>query len=224
MTAATRRLGDTFSFVLGAWRVRPRGKKIITAASILLMISGAAMFSYPFLTDIYTRNRQGKLQDDFASPEFQSRAIGGAVAEGEVLTRIIIAKLSVDSLIVEGTDPGALRAGAGHYLKTALPCDPGNVGIAGHRTTYGKPFNRLDELVVGDKIILEMPGRKCTYSVVDGPSDKSRPRARAAGWITDPRDGGVLAPLDGSFLTLTTCHPKGSAAKRLIIRAQLIQD
>lgn len=221
MTASVRRFGDAFGFVFGAWRVRPRGKRILTALSIVLMLSGAGMFSYPFLTDLYTKVKQGQLQDDFTSPEFQDRLGSGAVVAGEVLTRIRIPKIGVDALIVEGSDPGALRAGAGHYPNTALPCDEGNVGIAGHRTTYGKPFNRLDELVAGDTITLEMPGRTCTYTVVEGEAGKPKPRPKAAGWITDPRDGGVLSPMQGRFLTLTTCHPKGSAAKRLILRAQI---
>ena len=51
--------------------------------------------------------------------------------------------------MVEGTSPEALRAGAGHYPETPLPGQAGNVAIAGHRTTYGKPFNRLDEVAPG---------------------------------------------------------------------------
>lgn len=221
MTARAGRLSDAFSFVFGAWRVRPLGKRVVAGLSVMLMISGLVMFSYPFLTDVYTRLRQGSLQDQFLSPSFSER--GPAAAErGQVLTRIIIDKIGVDSLIVEGTDPGSLRAGAGHYVDTALPCGRGNVGIAGHRTTYGKPFGRIDELVEGDTIVLEMPSVRCTYTVIVDGGARPRPRAGAAGWITVPSDGTVLLPSEESLLTLTTCHPKGSDDKRLIVRARLV--
>lgn len=216
------RLRDAMSFIWGAWKVRPRGRKIIWVFAILLALSGSAMLSYPFLTNIYSSIRQSDLAEEFESPEFLSDFTAGQIAPGQVLTRIRIASVGVDALIVEGTEPAALRAGAGHYRPTALPCKRGNVGIAGHRTTYGKPFSRLDELKVGDTIELITPKEACRYRVVDGPAGAARPRKGAPSWITHPKDGAVLNPLDGSFLTLTTCHPKGSAAKRLIVRAEKV--
>ena len=62
----------------------------------------------------------------------------------------MIPALNVDTVVVEGTGATALRAGAGHYPNTPLPGEEGNVAIAGHRTTYGKPFANLDRLAVGD--------------------------------------------------------------------------
>ena len=53
-----------------------------------------------------------------------------------------------------GTDEISLQYGPGHYMQTNLPGSGGNVGIAGHRTTYGAPFTRLDLLEVGDTIFL----------------------------------------------------------------------
>lgn len=216
------RVGDAFGFLFGAWRLRPRSKKILSAVSILLALSGAGMLSYPFLTDLYSATQQNRLADEFSSPEFQSDYGLRRVDPGQVLTRMTIEAIGLEALIVEGTDPGALRAGAGHYRKTALPCEPGNVGIAGHRNTYGEPFNRLDELVEGDLIELRTPEQTCTYRVLDGPSSARRPQAGAAGWITYPQDVGVIGPMDGSFLTLTTCHPLNSSKERLIIRAELV--
>lgn len=180
------------------------------------------MLSYPYVTDIYSSREQSKLIREFSLPDLESRFSAGRIDDGEVLLRIIIPKIGVDSLIVEGTAAKALRAGAGHYKETALPCKTGNVGIAGHRTTYGKPFNRLDELNPGDEITLITPEEKCTYRAVASTTNLPKPRAAAAAWITHPLDGAVLGPLDGSFLTLTTCHPKRSAAQRLILRAELV--
>jgi sortase A len=93
----------------------------------------------------------------------------------------------------------------------------GNVAIAGHRTTYGRPFNRLDQMRPGDDVWLMTPVGDYRYVVVD---------ASEVGWvanplITLPKDWSVIAPTSNASLTLTTCHPKGSAAERLIVRAQL---
>lgn len=179
------------------------------------------MISYPIGTDIISTRAQGRLRAEFTSPTFRTDFQSGAVEPGRVLTRIIVPSIGVDALVVEGTDARALRAGAGHYSSTPLPCEDGNVSIAGHRSTYGKPFSRFDELEAGDEIVLVTPERRCSYRVVDGPKGSPRPLPGAAGWITHPKDGAVIGHLDGSFLTLTTCHPKGSAAKRLIVRAEL---
>jgi sortase A len=104
------------------------------------------------------------------------------------------------------------RAGAGHYPNTPLPGQDGNVAIAGHRTTYGKPFNRVDELNVGDRIWLITPVGEYEYEVSKDP------------WVTGPRDWSVIEPTSAPSLTLTTCHPKGSAAERLIVRAELVDS
>lgn len=221
-TANSSRLRDAMSFIWGAWKVRPRGRRAIWALALVLALSGSGMLFYPFLTNVYSSIRQSNLARDFESPQFRSDFNTGQIAPGQVLTRIRISSIGVDALIVEGTEPAALRAGAGHYRPTALPCRRGNVGIAGHRTTYGKPFNRLDELKMGDVIELITPSESCKYSVVDGPAGTPRPKRGAPSWVTHPKDGAVLNPIDGNFLTLTTCHPKGSAAKRLILRAQLM--
>lgn len=215
------RVASAASFMFGAWRARPRGRRILYAVSVLMALTGAGMISYPIATDIISTREQGRLRAQFSSPAFRTDFEAGAIEPGRVLTRIIVPRVGVDALVVEGTDARALRAGAGHYSSTPLPCEPGNVSIAGHRTTYGKPFSRFDELKVGDEIVLVTPDHRCSYKVVDGPKGIARPLPEAAGWITHPKDGAVIGPLTGSWLTLTTCHPKGSAAKRLIVRAQL---
>lgn len=179
------------------------------------------MVSWPFLTDLIGSREQSRLSQEFQSPEFRSRFGAAEIAPGHVVMRVVIPSIGVDSLVVEGTDPKTLRAGAGRYQTSARPCNPGNVAIAGHRNIYGKPFLRVDELRRGDEVRLVTPERTCTYEVVDGPKGTARPSKSAAGWITTPDDGSVIAPLPGSMLTLTTCHPKNHATKRLIIRAQL---
>jgi sortase A len=92
----------------------------------------------------------------------------------------------------------------------------GNVAIAGHRTTYGKPFNQLDRLAPGDKIDLTTPLGTCEYVVTDRGSGPNP-------FVVDPGNLAIVANTPGERnLTLTTCHPKGSAKQRLVIRAHLV--
>src|SRR3546814_693306 len=129
------------------------------------------------------------------------------------LTRLIIPAIEVDVVVVEGTTASALRAGAGHYADTPLPCEIGNVAIAGHRTTYGRPFHNLDLLEVGQQITLETPIGDCTYEVNRDP------------FVVSPTQTEVVANTpDEATLTLTTGHPKGSARQRLIVKATLVSS
>ena len=98
-------------------------------------------------------------------PRLRQAYLERRIQVGDSLTRIKIPAIDVDVVVVEGTSASALRAGAGHYPSTPLPCEQGNVGIAGHRTTYGRPFNNLDLLAPGDLIVLETPIGICTYKV-----------------------------------------------------------
>ena len=182
----------------------------LSALSVVLLLSAIGLLGYPVYTNFYQRRVQGRLEKQIASPEHIERYKSGKLEDGDALTRLKIPALDVDVVVVEGTSSSALRAGAGHYPKTPLPCDPGNVAIAGHRTTYGRPFSNIDRLKPGDTVILETPIGSCTYEL-------SRPP-----FITAPTDFSVVANTPTTHeLTLTTCHPKGSAKERLIVKATL---
>src|SRR3546814_1729232 len=110
-------------------------------------------------TTLFRSDRQ------IASPELKQDYLDRNVDVGDSLTRLTIPSIEVDVVVVEGTTASALRAGAGHYADTPLPCEIGNVAIAGHRTTYGRPFHNVDLLEVGDEITLQTPIGECTYAV-----------------------------------------------------------
>jgi sortase A len=115
--------------------------------------------------------------------------------------------------VVEGVTVQALKAGPGHYPGTALPGEDGNFAVAGHRTTYGAPFFHLDDLVAGDEIhVTDRQGRQHVYEVretaVVTPGDT---------WVIEPDPLESGAPT----MTLTTCHPRFSAAQRLVVFAEL---
>jgi sortase A len=189
-------------------RTRRGARRAISVLSVLLLIGGVAMLGYPLFTNLYQDRLQGKLNKQFASPDLQQAYREGKVQVGDSLTRIRIPSIDVDAIVVQGTTAAALRAGAGHYSKTPLPCDSGNVAIAGHRTTYGKPFANLDRLKIGDTIELATPVGGCVYEITKDP------------YVVGKNDLTVINPSPERILTLTTCHPKGSAAQRLIIRAK----
>ena len=131
-----------------------------------------------------------------------------APPNGQPVGLITIPEIGLNSVIVEGTDTAALRTGPGHYPGTPLPGEAGNVAIAGHRTTYARPFYNLDALKPGDPIHISTVQGSFTYSVVNTV-------------IVSPDDVSVAAPTATPQLTLTTCNPRYSAATRMVVHASL---
>ena len=184
----------------------------LTILAIVLALAGTGVLAYPFATDMWAARLQRSLVGELAVSADSYRA--GKIKPGEPLTQLEIPRLDVDVVVVEGTSLAALHAGAGHYPRTPLPGERGNVAIAGHRTTYGKPFNRMDELVPGDRVILTTPLGRHVYEI------EQRPR------VVEPNDWSVIHeyPKRGSYLTLTSCHPEGSADYRIVVRARLVDS
>ena len=126
----------------------------------------------------------------------------------EVMGVLRIAKLDVKVPIVNGVKADNLKVGVGYIPGTASIGEIGNTAIAGHRSyTFGKFFNRLDELDIGDKIEIYSNGQTYEYTVYKK-------------HIVDPTDLSVLNRNDtDKVLTLITCHPIYIASHRLIVHA-----
>ena len=193
-------------------RTRRWLRRLLSGLSVLLLLGGVGLVGFPFATNMWQGRIQERLDDQIASPELQQAYKERKIETGDSLTRIKIPALGLDTVVVEGITPSALRAGAGHYPQTPLPCEGGNVAIAGHRTTYGRPFANVDQLKPGDTIELTTPIGGCVYQVSRAP------------FVVAPSELSVIDPTPDRSLTLTTCHPKGSAAQRLIIRATWVKD
>jgi len=198
--------------VLRALRSKPWLRPLLSVLSVVLLLGGVGLLGYPFFTNVYQGRVQGKLNHQLATPQLQQAYKSHKVSVGQSLTRIKIPAIGVNVVVVEGTTASALRAGAGHYTTTPLPCDAGNVSIAGHRTTYGKPFADVDRLKAGDTIELDTPIGGCIYQLGRAP------------YVVDKSDLSVIQPTKGRDLTLTSCHPKGSAAQRIIVRAAWVKN
>ncbi len=132
----------------------------------------------------------------------------GKLSNGDPFGRIEIPTIGADYIVIQGTDEGDLQRGPGHYPTTALPGQGRTIGIAGHRTTYGAPFNQIDKIEVGDEITLEMPYATFTYRVTK--TD-----------IVDPSDVEIVDDVGHELLVLTACHPLYSAAQRYAVFAEL---
>ncbi len=131
-------------------------------------------------------------------------------SDGDVMARIEIPSIGLDAKVVSGVQPDDLKDGPGHYPDTPMPGQLGNSAIAGHRTTYGQPFYHLDEIEPGQEIVLTTVQGRFVYRMTGNE-------------IVGAGDAGVIATTDPTVatLTLTTCHPRYTAAKRLIVYAEL---
>lgn len=197
------------------------GRTFITAGALILLFVAYQLWG----TGIREAQAQNRLDDDFAEALADAAQGPGTtltpapgdpetvppidpVPEGDPVARIRIPEIGVDKIVVEGVSLPALKKGPGHYPDTPLPGQEGNASIAGHRTTYGAPFNRVDELEAGDEIFVETVQGEFRYLVEDTE-------------IVRPSQVEVLEDKDDNRLTLTSCHPKYSARERIVVVAQL---
>jgi sortase A len=206
---------------------------VLIATGVLLVLDAVltVVWQEP-VTAIYGKVRQGELGGDLdklnntpltpaergvlqqlrtnqARITFLARSMRRHVHDGQAIGRLEIPDIHANYVMVEGTDAGPLRKGPGHYPATPFPGMPGTVGVAGHRTTYLAPFNKLDKLNKGDEVRVEMPYATVTYRV-----ERTQIVEPTALWVT--RRVGY------DRLVMTACHPKYSAAERIVVFARQV--
>jgi sortase A len=191
------------------------GRVLITVGLLILLFVGYQLWG----TGIWEARAQSDLEDKFdrelarAEPEPTTttpRTAPVPPPAGDPIGVIRIDKIGVDKVVVEGTAVPDLRTGPGHYEGSPLPGQLGNAAIAGHRTTYGAPFENLDQLATGDAISVQTVTGTWRYELTEDPFSVS------------PSQVEVLDPVpEQASLTLTTCDPKYSASERLIVKATL---
>ena len=207
---------------------------LIVSGGLLLADAGATLVWKEPVSSLYTRFQQGDLQGhldrlDRIKPTpvqaralkqlpdpkrrlaFAARSLDRKTQEGDALGKLRIDRIGLSSVFVEGTDAGDLRKGPGHYPGTPLPGRRGTVAIAGHRTTYGAPFRRIDKVKPGDEVRVAMPYGRFTYRV-----ERTR--------IVAPTAVRVTQRVSHDRLVLSACHPLYSAAKRIVVFARLIRS
>jgi sortase A len=138
-----------------------------------------------------------------------ARAWRKASSRGDPIARLRLPTLDVSEIVVNGTDSSTLKEGPGRYLGTAMPGENELVYIAGHRTTYGAPFSRIDRLERGDPVLVELPYGSFRYRVTGHR-------------IVDDNDLTVLESKGFEELALQACHPRFFASQRYIAYAELV--
>lgn len=195
------------------------GQILIAAGLVVTLFIVFEIFGTAFIQQQHQTRLRSQLEPALHDPT-ESRVIRGplvtapvhaAPAGGSPVAVLKIPRIGLDMVVVQGTSTTDLELGPGHYAGTPLPGEAGNVGIAGHRTTWARPFWNLDELLPGDFIKLRSPQGVFVYRMI---------------WIkaVNPTDVAVLDPTAHPSLTLTTCTPKFSAAQRLVVRARLVRS
>ncbi len=188
-----------------------RVQRFIRWTRRVLLICGVLALSYVGLTLLDARIYQEKAgltleKQIHAQEEHETVHPKLAVKEGDVLGRIEIPRIGVSVIVLQGTTARTLRLGVGHIEGTALPGEPGDIGIAGHRDTY---FRSLKDIRQKDEIQIQTAAGITRYEV---------------DWIqiTVPSDVAIVSPTSESALTLVTCYPFhyiGAAPERFVVHA-----
>jgi sortase A len=212
--------------------LKPLSSLLLVVGALLLTDAVVTLVWQEPVSALYSRLEQSRLGDDLAKLEgtkptaqdrevlsrlgtldrklaYAARVLNRRTDDGQPLGRIRMPSIGVSSVVVAGTNGASLRRGPGHYPGTPLPGARGTVAIAGHRTTYGAPFRRLDRLDRGDRVEVSMPYGRFVYEV-----ERERIVAPTATWVTQR--------VGYDRLVLSACHPLYSAAKRIVVFARLV--
>jgi sortase A len=207
-------------------------RTLIRATAAILALSGTAALAWvavtlfwgePF-TAISAARAQTALRTELAQREAawtpsarakrpvplrrRAAAYHRSLRRGDAIGRIVVPRLGLRTVFVEGTRKGDLARGPGHYGMTRLPGLGGTVAVAGHRTTYLRPFRHINKMRIGDSISLELPYGTFRYRVY-------------ARKIVDERDWSIIGRRRFEKLVLSACHPLYSAAQRIVVFARL---
>jgi len=203
---------------------------LLIASGVLLLAWGLLVWQWqdPF-TALYTHWQQGRLAQSLEREfvDFRPHAdASGLVAErrqiaadaarlrrtatrGQPIGRIVIGRIGLKMVLVNGTDHDSLTKGPGRDLRSYMPGQDRLVYIAGHRTTYLAPFSHIDAIRPGDFVRLEMPYATFVYRA-------TKHRVVAA------NDLSVLRSPRHELLELQACHPRFFATQRYIVYAKLV--
>jgi sortase (surface protein transpeptidase) len=235
---------------------RGAGELLVTAGVIVLLFVVYQLY----VTNLFSAHEQAKATGAMEQRWHNPRGTHFDLAEGKGIGKLYIPALGADYhfTIIQGTSESDLAIGPGHYTGTALPGQPGDFAVAGHRVGKGAPFNDLNLVKSCDAMVVETADYWYVYRMlpkaeqVDGwaagrgrkrlcsGADGGAPVKPLGGKYSDtvgmevvaPSAREVIAPVphhpdvevgkgDPALITLTTCTPKFSDAKRLILHGVL---
>jgi sortase A len=215
------------------------GMVLIVVGVLVLAYAAAVLFWRDPITDLYARYQQHKLagQLEEAWPDYQTGRLEGSFNGDEAarraalqaqiaraardyesrlrnskpMGRIVVPRMGLRAIFVHGTSWGRdLSKGPGHYERTSVPGLGETMAIAGHRTTFGAPFRRIDRLDPGDELTLELPYGTFVYRVFQHR-------------VVDSDDWSIVRERGFDTLVLSACHPLYSASQRWVVFARLAE-
>jgi sortase A len=203
----------------------------------LLIVAGVLTLAWVVLvwrwqdpfTALYTHFEQARLSDryekrasafrppvargDLASMQRlvarEARSYQRTLHAGDPVGRLIIGRIGLNMVVVQGTDHETLKKGPGHFIGSGLPGEGHLIYVAGHRTTYLAPFAAINDIRPGDYIRFEVPYGAFTYRV-------TRHYVVADDVIS------VLNDTGDELLRLQACHPRFFATHRYLVDAKLV--
>ena len=217
---------------------RPRARRALRLLGTVLIAAGLLALVWAFVvwrwqdpfTALYTKWKQHELRSQYdrrvstfvpPSPGDSLAATRRNVARaaeryrassrrGQAIGRILIPRMGLHMILVNGTDHDTLTKGPGRDQRTYMPGENRLVYIAGHRTTYLAPFSHIDALRPGDRVTLQVPYGTFVYSVTGHR-------------IVKATDLSVLKSPRHELLELQACHPRFFATHRYIAYAKLVR-
>ena len=159
---------------------------------------------------LHARVAHARLEPVSRSVRAAARAYRLSSRDGEAMGRIVIPRIGLNAVLVDGTSEADLANGPGIFAGDYLPGEGRLVYVAGHRTTYGAPFSQLDLLHSGDSISIVLPYGSFVYRVTGH-------RIVAATAVS------VLRSHRREQLILQTCHPRFSASHRYLLYAEPVR-
>lgn len=230
----------------------PGRRTLVTVAGIageLLLTAGALVLLFVVYTlwgtGLQTAAAQDDLRDQFEqhlldrgeqpASETETQGDDGDSVEsaplelGDAYGILRIPRFGDDweRIVLEGTDPGDLKDGPGHYVDSVEPGQLGNFAVAAHRSGHGEPFAQFAELREGDVIEIETVDGVFRYELDDAPdgNDDGNVIEATELWVVDPVPG---EPDDAepteARLTLTTCWPRWGSEKRMFATGVLVDE
>ncbi len=209
---------------------------ILAGTAVALILGGVALFFFVFSGKAQENRIQNNLRSLYAAqvsnPNYQSE-IESTTSLLEDTTELPgdseskrsrqsislipvfllkIPKIDLDVVVAEGTSYPVLEYAVGHFTGTALPGQIGNLAMAAHRSfVTGEFFNRLDEVEIGDELIVDYNNNTYVYITTDA-------------FVVGPYDVWVLDPTEDATITLVTCTPITTGTHRLIVKGVLLNS
>lgn len=188
-----------------------RGAKSLSPAALVapvLIVAGVALLGYVGAQYGQMFLEQRRLAREWQRQNSAPRTLKTVTAD-DGLTKLLIPKIKMDAIVVEGTTRRQLLLGPGHMEQTPPPGEEGNSVITGHRDTF---FRHIYELNKGDVIEVQRSGKIYQYQIIGKK-------------VVDPEDLSVLRQSKDKRLTLITCYPIyyiGPAPDRLVVFAKMV--